>query len=136
MMAVASKASAAPILCSRLLWRMNAERSRNAARGTDGRGNQDMRRKIGLAVGDRQPRGKSAVELEAQSDHFGRGNGVAAVHRRLVAPMGDEVPPCGFEEDAASVRPTGSTATTRPLASIVSLSRSVASSSLSSFDGG
>jgi hypothetical protein len=46
MIAVTSSARAAPILCSRPLWRMKAVRSRNAARGLDGVGNQDMRAKI------------------------------------------------------------------------------------------
>src|SRR3954447_3501881 len=92
MMAVTSRASAAPILCSRLLWRMNVKRSRNAALGLTGRGNQDIGRKWGWRGATASPEGKSAVELEAQRDHFGRGDRVAVVHRRLVAPVGDQVP--------------------------------------------
>ena len=42
MIVVTSKASAPPITCSRLRWRMKAARSRSAARGLDGRGKKDM----------------------------------------------------------------------------------------------
>ena len=42
MIAVTSNARHAPITCSRLRWRMKAARSRKAARGLDGLGNQDM----------------------------------------------------------------------------------------------
>jgi hypothetical protein len=45
MIPVTSNASAAPILCSRPLWRIKASRSRKAARGLEGLGNQDMKGK-------------------------------------------------------------------------------------------
>src|SRR5947207_6208817 len=98
MIAVTSRASAAPMRCSRLLWRVKAARSRKAASGLEGRGNQDMNAKIGLAGGIRQPWQKSAVELEPQDDHCGGGDGLSVLGCRLVAPVGNQVPPRGIEE--------------------------------------
>src|SRR3954454_15049448 len=91
MIDVTSSASDAAITCSRLRCRRKARRSANATRGLEGRGNQDMRRKIGLAKLIRQPWGRVdvglAVELEAQGDHGRRDDRPPVLARRLVSPV-------------------------------------------------
>src|SRR5262245_13723928 len=102
MIPVASKARAAPMRCSRLLCRMNAKRSRMAARGLEGRGNQDSGTKIGLAAGNRQPgttTARLAVELEAQGNHHRRADRAAILARRTVAPLRDQMLTRGGEKD-------------------------------------
>src|SRR5947199_373134 len=82
-----------PRACSRLRWRMNAAKSRNAAVGLDGDGNQDIAANVGRAPGKCQSArlGASAVEHEAEGDHRRRGNGAAVVGRWLITPMRHQV---------------------------------------------
>src|SRR6478735_8977481 len=68
MIVVTSKASAPPITCSRLRWRMKAARSRSASRGPTGRGKKDMGLNVSAWAAARQPRLAFRRRLEPRND--------------------------------------------------------------------
>src|SRR5690348_12215199 len=98
MMIVIRTASAAPMTCSRLRWRMNAPRSRSAAVGLEGRGKKDMRAED--RRGGMRPPVRLAVELEAQGDDRRCRDRSAALGRGPVAPVRHQMPASGLEEHA------------------------------------